>query len=118
MGLERWFDLEETKELVCPAKLKELKIAAPNYIREELHKRLLGELEASPDSLARLNEIAQDLRLDIKSQRLTENKSLNGTTKTISTTKRERDNSIQVLRVMNLGNLSSNFSNLGRTSER
>ena len=72
LGLERWFDLEETKELVCPAKLKELKLATPNYIREELHKRLLGELEASPDSLARLNEIAQDLRLDIKSQRLTE----------------------------------------------
>lgn len=66
-----WHDLEQTKALIDKQELKEIGLAVPKYVQENLEKRLLGELEHNADSFARFNEISHDLRIDAKSQHLT-----------------------------------------------
>jgi len=71
LGVKKWYDLEETRALLDERELREIKLTPPKYIQEELNKKLLGKLEHDADSLAKLNEILEDLRIDTKSQHLT-----------------------------------------------
>ena len=71
LGVKKWYDLEETRARLDERELKEIKLTPPKYIQEEFNKKLLGELEHDADSLAKLNEILADLRIDAKSQHLT-----------------------------------------------
>ena len=109
-----WYDLEQTKALIDKQELKEIGLAVPKYVQENLEKRLVGELEHNADSFARFNEISHDLRIDAKSQYLTAKQIAQWDDKCFKDNE-EMENFILISQPSELINLPLNFFNLART---